>query len=150
MTLTKDPSEPTLRISRGSSCLKSKQKAVASSRRRRGVKLLLLVAKELKMNVPPAACTTTREDTLHSMNTRRRFKRRGSKSSSMMMVDLAALSEVSVECTTHTTESIHQQKDSRNGFLVSMMMREINEESFCSLATYDTSDSSTTEHFLHT
>jgi hypothetical protein len=141
MTLTKASSEPTLRISHGS-CLKSKQKAVTSSRRR-GVKFLL--AKELKMNVP----ATTREDTLQSMNTRRRFKRRGSKSSSMMMMDLAALSEVSVECaegSTHdTTESIHQQEDRRNG-LVSM--QEIN-ESFSSLATNDSADGRTTDHFLH-
>jgi hypothetical protein len=141
MTLTKASSEPTLFISRGS-CLKSKQKAVTSSSRR-GVKFLL--AKELKMHVP----ATTREDTLQSMNTRRRFKRRGSKSSSMMMMDIAALSEVSsFECSegsTHPTESIYQQEDRRNG-LVSM--QEIN-ESFSSLATYDTADSATTDHFLH-
>jgi hypothetical protein len=142
MTLTKASSEPTLRISRGS-CLKSKQQAVTSSRRT-GVKFLL--ATELKMNVP----ATTREDTLQSMNTRRRFKRRGFKSTSMLILDLAALSsEVPpVECaegSTHTTESIiHQQEDHRKG-LVSM--REIN-ESFSSLATYDTADSRTTDHFL--
>jgi hypothetical protein len=148
MTLTKSSSEPTLRMSRGST-LKSKKKAVASSRR--GVKFLL--AKELKMNVP----AITREDALQPMNTRRRFKRRGSKSASMMMMDLSALSElselsalyeVSIKCSegsTHTPESIYQQEDRRNG-LVSM--QEIN-ESFSSLATYDTADSRTTDHFLH-
>jgi hypothetical protein len=143
MTLTKASSEPILRISR-ESCLKSKQKQAVTSSRRRGVKFLL--AKELKMNLP---ATPTREDTLQSMNTQRRLcKRRGSKSSSMLMMDLAALSEVSVECvegSTHNTESIHQQEDRRNGLVG---MREFN-ESFSSLATYDATDSRTTDHFLH-
>jgi hypothetical protein len=106
------------------------------------------------MNVP----ATTRDDTfLQSMNTRRRFKRRGSKSASMMMMDLAAFSEVSsVECassshdtegSTYTTQSVHhQQEDSRNGLVSGM--GELN-ESFSSLATYNTADSRTVDHFLH-